>query len=186
MKVKRLGEDNYFYRFRSWRLNRRARKVFDSFGVWSEFRPGAYAAFPENISIGKEVTIRPGCRLFADKDTFIIVGDNVLFGHGVHIYTNNHSFQRDDIPIVEQGYDKQENVILEPGCWIGANSIILPGVRVGVNAVVGAGSVVTRDVPDNHTVVGNPARLIRRKTDVERQKDTGNSTSTRRLYRRKK
>lgn len=156
----RLGEDSYLYRIRQWLLNRKARRLFDYFGEGSDFRPGAYAAYPSNISIGDNVAIRPDCRLFADEDTYIIIGDNVLLGHGVHVYTNNHAHGRKDIPICEQGYEKQENVILEEGCWIGANAIILPGVTVGKNAVVGAGSIVTKDVEAHTVVVGNPAKPI--------------------------
>lgn len=182
----RIGEDNYFFKLRQWKLNRKARKCFDNFGKNSEFRPGAYASYTENISIGDNVVIRPGCRLFADGHTFIIIEDNVLLGHGVHLYTNNHSFQLDDIPIVEQGYGVRENIILEDGCWIGANAIILPGVTIGQNAVVGAGSVVTKDVPAFTTVVGNPARKLRRIKDVERKEIPMPDTSKGRLFAKRK
>jgi acetyltransferase-like isoleucine patch superfamily enzyme len=182
----RLGEDSYFYNIRQWLLNRKARKRFEFFGKNAEFRPGAYAAYTENISIGKGVVIRPGCRLFADDTTFIIIEDNVLLGHGVHLYTNNHSYKL-DIPIFLQGYEKQENVILESGCWIGANSVILPGVTVGENAVVGAGSVVTKNVPNGEVWGGNPARCLKRSTEnVKRQEIISDSASKDRLYRRKK
>lgn len=160
MGIERIGEDNYFYKIRQWLLNRKARKLFNYFGEGSEFRPGAYAAYTSNISIGSNVVIRPDCRLFADEDTYIIIGDNVLLGHGVQIYTNNHAFSRKDIPILEQGYDKQENVILNDGCWIGANAIILPGVSIGKNAVVGAGSVVTKNILPFEVWAGNPCKPI--------------------------
>lgn len=180
----RLGEDSFLYRLRLWRLNRKARKYFDSFGKGSEFRPGAYATYIENICIGDNVVVRPGCRLFADSHTFIIISDKVLLGHGVHLYTNNHSFQRDDISIIDQGYDTRENVILESGCWVGANSVILPGVRVGVNSVVGAGSIVTRDVPDGEIWAGNPCRRIKKRTTEDVKKN--DSLIGTKLYRRKK
>ena len=181
----RLGEDSYFYKIRQWLLNRKARKQFEFFGNRAEFRPGAYAAFAENISVGKGVVVRPGCRLFADKNTFIIIEDNVLLGHGVHLYTNNHSCKL-DVPIFLQGYEKQENVILEEGCWVGANSIILPGVTVGQNAVVGAGSIVTRNVPNGEIWAGNPARCIKRRTeDVKRQENIGDIASKGQLFAKK-
>jgi acetyltransferase-like isoleucine patch superfamily enzyme len=184
----RLGEDTYLFRIRKWLLTRKARKYFDSFGKGSEFRPGAYAAYPKNIAIGKNVSIRPGCRLLADDRTFIIIGDDVLLGHGVHFYTNNHSYDRVDIPIVEQGYSKHENVILDDGCWIGANAIILPGVMIGKSAVVGAGSIVTRDVPAGEIWAGNPCRRIkkRRTEDVIREEIPVPDTRPKRLYRTKR
>ncbi len=188
MASNRLGPDvrgHWKLYFKFW-MRRICKKAFDSFGEGSEFRPMAYAAYPKNIAIGRNVAIRSGCRLFADDRTFIIIGDDVLLGHGIHLYTNKHSFQRKGTPIVEQGYDKQENIILENGCWVGANSIVLPGVRVGVNAVVGAGSVVTKDVPDGVVVAGNPARRIKGKTeevtDVERPEDIVSNPSPKRLF----
>ena len=175
----RLGEDNVFYKLRLWLLTRKAKKTFNSWGKNSEFRPGAYAAYVENIAVGNNVVIRPDCRLFADADTFIIIEDDVLLGHGVHIYTNNHVYTDPDLPIRVQGYTDEENVILEEGCWIGANSIILPGVVIGKNAVVGAGSVVTKNVPAHEVWVGNPARRIK---NVSKPQDTSDSTGTSRLF----
>lgn len=187
-RIARIGPDTWFFKIRQWWLNRKARRMFDYFGEGSEFRPDAYAVHTQNISIGKRVVIRPGCRLYADDRTFIIIKDDVLLAHGVHMYTNNHSFNRMDIPIAEQGYEGGENIVLERGCWIGANSVILSGVTVGRNAVVGAGSVVTRDVPAGEVWCGNPARRIkRRQENVQRKKDTSDSPGEgRKLYARKK
>ncbi len=126
------------------------------FGRDSEFRPGAYAVDCQNIHIGNRVVIRPGTMLFADR--VIYIGDDVLIGAGVHIYTNNHKFDRKDIPISKQGYRDRNAVVLMRGCWVGANSVILAGVVIGENAVVGAGSVVTKSVPEGTVVYGNPAR----------------------------
>lgn len=108
--------------------------------------------------------IRPGCMLFADPVEYgggITIEDDVMLGSGVHIYVANHRFDNPDIPIIDQGHYPSMPVVLKRGCWIGAGTIVLPGVTVGQNAVVGAGSVVTRDVPSAAVVVGNPARVIR-------------------------
>lgn len=174
----RVGEGSYFFKIRQWLLNRKARKCFGSFGKGSEFRPGAYAAYSENTFIGKNVVIRPGCRLFADAKAGIRIGNAVLLGHSVHIYTNNHTVG---------GYER-DPVILEDGCWIGANSVILKGVTIGEDAVVGAGSVVTKNVPAGETWAGNPARCIkRRQKNVTRQKvSVHNSSEGRKLFKRQK
>jgi len=138
---------------------------FKYFGEGAEFRPGAYAEACSKISIGKNVVIRPNTFLFADPTQgggFIIIQDNVLIGPGVHIYTNNHEFSNPNIDISDQGYPaptEDDSVILKKGCWVGANSVILPGVTVGLNSVVGAGAVVTKDIPDFTLAVGNPARI---------------------------
>jgi len=148
----RIGEDCYFFKMRQWLLNRKARKLFQHFGKDSQFRPGAYAVHPENIWIGQDVIIRPGCKLFADEHSEIIIDHDVLLGHDIHIYTNNHVLEDDSY---EYG-----TVILREGCWVGARSIILKGVMIGKKAIVGAGSVVTHNIPAGETWGGVPARRI--------------------------
>lgn len=139
--------------------------MFKRFGEGAEFRPGAYAICCSKISIGDRVVIRQGTMLFADPregGAGIIIEDNVMIGSGVHIYCSNHRYDNPHVPIIEQGHYASKEITLKSGCWIGANSVILPGVTVGHNAVVGAGSVVTRDIPDRVVAVGNPAEIIKR------------------------
>ena len=94
------------------------------------------------------------------NDADITIGSRVAIGPMVLIQGANHAFERADIPIVEQGHIPSF-VIIEDNVWIGARAVILPGVRVCSGAVVGAGSVVTRDVPSGAVVAGNPARVLR-------------------------
>jgi len=160
----RIGPD---IPFTHWRLHfkstmkRLCENKFLHFGVDAEFRAGAYAIHCSNISIGKNVIIRPICMLFADEYAKIIIEDNVMLGAGVHFYVNNHKFDRRDIPLIDQGYYPSKGIIIKEGAWIGANSIILPGVTIGKNSVVGAGSIVTKNVPDFTVVAGNPAKIIK-------------------------
>jgi acetyltransferase-like isoleucine patch superfamily enzyme len=164
----RIGPD---MPFTHWRLHFRStmlatcRKRFRGFDETSDFRPGAYAVGCSQIRIGARVVVRPGCMFFGESDTMdetIVIEDDVMIGAGVHIYTNNHRFDRVDVPLVEQGYYPSAGVRLKRGCWIGANSVLLPGVTVGENSVIGAGSVVTRSVGDGMVAVGCPAREIRK------------------------
>jgi acetyltransferase-like isoleucine patch superfamily enzyme len=137
---------------------------FKHFGVNSEFRPGAYAIACSKISIGARVIIRPGCMLFAhpfDERGTITIQDDVLMGSDVHIYVTNHEFKDTTKPIIAQGHQEPQPVIIEMGAWIGSKVIILPGVSIGRNSVVGAGSVVTKDVYPMSVVAGNPAKLVR-------------------------
>jgi acetyltransferase-like isoleucine patch superfamily enzyme len=137
---------------------------FMRFSEGADFRPGAYAVGCSRISIGKRVVIRPGCMLQANPDAvgiFLTIEDDVMIGPGVHIYLDKHRFDDPSTPIIDQGYASPKPVLLMRGCWIGANSIILPGVVIGTNSVVGAGSVVTKCVPQSTLVAGNPARIIR-------------------------
>lgn len=86
------------------------------------------------------------------------IGDNVLMGPGVHIYTASHPLEHD---LRELGLENGKPVTIGNNVWIGGKSIITPGVTIGNNVVIGAGSVVTKDVPDNVLVAGTPARIIR-------------------------
>ena len=108
----------------------------------------------KNIHLGKGIFINSGCR-FQDQGG-ITIGDQSLIGHNVVIATLNHNIHP----------EKRANLIPAPvkigsRVWIGSNSTILPGITIGDNAIIGAGSIVTKDVPKNTIVAGNPARVIR-------------------------
>ncbi len=164
----RLGPD---IPFTHWKLHIKSQmrdlctSKFKYFGEGAEFRPGAYAITCSKISIGRNVVIRPSCMLFADPREegvgTIVIEDDAMLGSGVHIYVANHKFDNPNIPFIEQGHYPPKNVFLKRGCWIGANVIILPGVTVGTNSVIGAGSIVSRSIPDKVLAVGNPAKVIR-------------------------
>ncbi|WP_229377335.1 acyltransferase [Shewanella woodyi] len=96
-----------------------------------------------------------------DKSINITIEDLVLIGSGVHIYTANHEFSDPQKPIFSQGHQAPQAVNVCKGAWIGANAIILPGVTLGQNSVIGAGSVVTKDVPPFCVVAGQPAKIIK-------------------------
>jgi len=135
-------------------------KYFDS---TAEIRPGAYAIWCSNISIGKRVVVRPGSILEADlgEGHEIIIEDDVLLGPGVHIYIDDHAFANPYVPIIDQGYEPSQSVVIKKGAWIGANAIILRGVTIGENSIIGAGSVVTKSVPPRVVAVGCPAKIIK-------------------------
>ncbi len=161
----RIGPDvpftHWMLHFNS-RMRRLCKRKFCSFGEAADFRPGAYAVACSQISIGKNVVVRPNTMLFADESASIIIEDDVMIGSGVSFYVDNHRYDLADAPIIEQGYYPSESITIKKGAWIGANAIILPGVVVGNNSVVGAGSVVTKSVDDYVVVAGNPATVIRR------------------------
>jgi len=97
---------------------------------------------------------------FADCQGQITIGDYVFCGHGVKILTGYHDY-------TETGYLRQRTVrskpvTLEDGVWVASYAIILPGVTIGKNAVIGAGSVVTKNVPAGELWAGNPAKFIKK------------------------
>lgn len=91
-------------------------------------------------------------------DTHIYVGDNTMIGPNVTIATAGHPIY---VPLREKGCQFNAPVRIGKCCWIGAGSIILPGVTIGDNTVIGAGSIVTRDIPENTVAFGNPCRVVR-------------------------
>ena len=113
-----------------------------------------YTVFGQFTSFGKNVFINSGCT-FLDRGG-ITLEDDVFIGPKVCVITENHP---EEPHLRHNVYTRP--VVIKRTAWIGAGAVILPGVTVGENAIVGAGSVVTRDVPDNVIVAGNPARFIR-------------------------
>ena len=167
-RADRLGPDipltHFMLHFPSL-MRKLCRRKFKRFGIGAEFRPGAYAISCSKIAIGDRVIIRPGTMLFADarpNGAGITIEDNVMIGSGVHFYCHNHRFDDPNKPLIDQGYYDSKQIVLKNGCWIGANAVLLPGVTIGANAVVGAGSIVTKDIPDGVIAAGNPARVIKR------------------------
>lgn len=121
-----------------------------------------------------EATIGTNCNICANSmiENDVVVGNNVTVKSGVYIWDGARieddvfigpcvAFTNDRMPRSKKYPDEFLKTIVKRGASIGANSTILPGITVGENAMVGAGSVVTRDVPANTVVVGNPAKIIR-------------------------
>lgn len=97
------------------------------------------------------------------------IGKYVMMGTGVKIYSRNHKFSRIDIPMCKQGFSDVKPVVIEDDVWIGGSVIILPGVHVGCGALLGAGAVVTKDVPKYAVVGGNPAKILKYRDDKVEQ-----------------
>ncbi len=109
-----------------------------------------------NISVGKRFYANFDC-VFLDVNP-IEIGDHVMMGPGVHIYTVNHPLD----PVERKTFDEYgQPVTIANNVWIGGKAIICPGVKIGENSVIGAGSVVTKDIPANVMAAGNPCRVIK-------------------------
>ncbi len=131
-----------------------ARRFASSLGKGVVIEKGAL--FHPTLELGDYSGLGPRILVTAD----VHIGRYVMTGPDVKIYTQNHNFRRKDIPMASQGMDEIKPVILHDDVWIGANAIILPGVTIDTGAVVGAGSVVTKNIPAYAIVGGNPARII--------------------------
>lgn len=102
----------------------------------------------------------------------IIIGKYVSMGPEVVVYTCNHSTKRTDIPIQMQGYDELKPVTIEDDVWIGRRVIILPGVTIGKGSVIGAGAVVSKDIPPYSIAVGVPARPVKNRKDYGNEENS--------------
>ena len=116
--------------------------------------PPFYTDCGKNIHIGKNVFINSCCK-FQDQGG-ISIGDGSLLGHNVIIATLNHMQE----PSRRQSL-LPKPVVIGNNVWIGASVTILPGVTIGDNAIIGAGSVVTKDIPANSVAVGSPCKVIK-------------------------
>lgn len=124
-------------------------------GCWIE--PPFHANWGgHHVHFGRMVYANYGLTMV--DDTHIYVGDCTMFGPNVVVATAGHPILPE---LREQQYQYNMPVRIGRNCWIGAGAIILPGVTIGDNVVVGAGSVVTRDLPDSVVAVGNPCRVLR-------------------------
>jgi acetyltransferase-like isoleucine patch superfamily enzyme len=117
--------------------------------------PPFYATGGDDTRIGRNVFINQNCT-FYDLGG-LDIGDDVMIGPNVSIITSGHPVE----PSRRRAFTIAKPIVIERNVWIAAGATIIGGVTVGENSVVAAGSVVTRDVPPNTLVGGNPARFIR-------------------------
>lgn len=118
------------------------------------------AGFEGTISIRHGVCINPFTTI--DIQSHLEIGENTLIAPGCYICDYDHNFENLEKPINKQGYVSQP-ITIGSDVWIGAKSIILKGVHIGKGVVIGAGSVVTCDIPDFSIAVGNPARVVKKR-----------------------
>lgn len=112
-----------------------------------------------SIAIGARTSLQPRCQLSAYRGA-IVIGENVQIAPACAFYPYNHQI-RPDLLIREQPLVSKGGIVIEDDAWLGYGVIVLDGVRIGRGAVIGAGSVVTRDVPAGAVVAGSPARVLR-------------------------
>lgn len=119
------------------------------------------AEFADDLSLGDNSGIGVNAVISAN----VSIGNNVMMGPECMMFTTNHCMDRTDVPMQKQGFTAPQPIVIEDDVWIGARVTILPGVHVGMGSVIGASSVVTKDVAPYSIVGGNPAKLIRMRTE---------------------
>ncbi len=121
-------------------------------GEGTKINPPIYVILANKVKIGRNVVIMNGFQCMSAGG--LTIDDDTMISLNCTIATNNHD-------LYERNIITCKPVHIKRNVWIGVNVTILPGVTIGENAVVGAGAVVTKDVPDNTIVVGNPAKVIK-------------------------
>jgi len=130
---------------------------FDGHGKNNNVEKGADFGKGDGIRIGDNSGLGVNCDVRGPLD----IGENVMMGPDVCIMTAVHNTERTDIPMCQQGHLPQKRVRIGNDVWIGARVIILPGVTVGSGSIIGAGAVVTKDVPEFAVVAGVPAKILK-------------------------
>ncbi len=131
------------------------RQLFGTGGETVWMQPPFFCDYGSNIELGERVFFNFNCVVL--DVCRVRIGDFALFGPAVQIYTPMHPLDADRRRREEFG----KPVDIGSDVWVGGGAIILPGVRIGSRAVIGAGSVVSRDVPEGVLAAGNPCRVIR-------------------------
>jgi acetyltransferase-like isoleucine patch superfamily enzyme len=145
-----------------------------------EIDPRAFIARGGPVTLGEQTVIRAGalllpasgsihigCRSSINQYTVINgqggveIGRSVMVAAFVSIFAANHSFGNPVLPILEQGMDSKGGIVIEDDVWVGTHAVILDGVTIGAGSVIGAGAVVTKNVPAFSVVMGVPGRVVR-------------------------
>ena len=125
--------------------------------------PPFYCDYGFNIEVGKNFFANYNCTIIDVAK--VKIGDNCQMAPNVAIYTAGHPVHPDSR---NSAYEYGIGVTIGDNVWIGGNTVIVPGVHIGSNTVIGAGSVVTKDIPDWVIAAGNPCRVIREITEEDR------------------
>ncbi len=145
------------YKVGYWLRRYLVKNIFEYCGKNIVVKQNAYFGKGTGIKIGDNSQL--GDR--ATVGSYTTIGNDVIMGPEVIIWSVTHNFDRTDIPINQQEGTAQNPVQIGDDVWIGQRVIIMPGVKIGNHAVIGAGSIVTKDVPDWAVVGGAPAKTIK-------------------------
>ena len=169
LSEERLENKKRIYRFNhmppeEWdRQDELLKQILGRTGRFAHVEPPFHCDYGYNIEVGEN--------FFANYTLTVLVvarvriGANAQIAPNVSIYTAGHPIHPDSR---NSGYEYGIDVTIGDNVWLGGNACVMPGVTIGNNVVIGAGSVVTKDIPDNVIAVGNPCRVVREITEADR------------------
>lgn len=156
-------------------------------GCGVKIDPRAFIARGGRVSIGDQSVLRAGAMLLPSRGSITIgkrssinqyvvingqggvrIGDSVMIAAFVSMFAANHVFDDPSLPMLEQGLSSKGGIRIEDDVWIGTHAVILDGVTIGTGSVIGAGAVVTKDVPPFSIVTGVPGQVVRKRTQDRR------------------
>ena len=124
-----------------------------------------YINSKKDVFFGNNVYLSTDIHITSSKDSQVFIGNYVMIAHNVMIIGGNHNFSDISTPMMIQGEGKHGKIIIEDDVWIGAGAIILTGITIKKGSIIAAGSVVTKDVQPYSIIGGNPAKLIKKRTN---------------------
>lgn len=134
-------------------------------GLW--LQPPFYCDYGSNIITGEKVFFNFNCVVL--DVTYVTIGSRTLFGPNVQVYTATHPT---DWQVRASGLEFAKPIVIGEDVWVGGSAVICPGVTIGDRTIIGAGSVVTRDIPADVFAAGNPCRVIRHLSPDEQARPT--------------
>ncbi|WP_316250568.1 sugar O-acetyltransferase [Catenovulum sp. 2E275] len=157
------------FEFNAIRPSLRAEREAIIHKLFSKVGKNCWIESPFNCDYGYNIEV--GDNFYANSNCCIldcgrvVFGNNVWIGPNVGFYTPEHAFDNEER---SAGYEQSLPIQVGDNVWIGGGVSILSGVTIGSNCIIGAGSVVTKNIPDNSLVVGNPARVLRQITEQDK------------------
>jgi maltose O-acetyltransferase len=145
-----------------WKKDDLLRQLFGHIGQDFWIQQPFHCDYGNNIYIGDHFVANYDCIIIDVCD--VTIGDNVLLGPRVGLYTAAHPIDAD---VRDRRYEYGAPIVIGNSVWIGAHAIVNPGITIGDNVVIGSGSVVTRDIPSGVVAAGNPCRVLRTITEED-------------------
>jgi acetyltransferase-like isoleucine patch superfamily enzyme len=133
-------------------------RVFIGSGSWLQAIPDGDNKSVA-ISIGNGTSCAGACVISSVRS--VTLEENVLLARNVYISDHMHKYTDTEFPVMSQGLDKIQPVLIKRGAWLGQNVVVCPGVTIGAGTVIGANSVVTTSIPDYSVAAGSPARVLK-------------------------